>query len=197
MTRWRGCPRSRAISRISSSSSLNSSSRCRPVSRCRRISRMFFACSSEKPAALVLVRQARVGRLLGLRARDQRAPSAPCAFAKSMRGRSLKRSGARRAPARGCASGPSAPRPRPSTARMMVITWSMMSCATSRPSTMCSRASALRSSKRLRRVTTSRRWAMNRSSISLSVERPRLPAVDGQHHHAEGGLQRRDARTGC
>ncbi|MOA41820.1 hypothetical protein D3C78_1638230 [compost metagenome] len=45
-------------------------------------------------------------------------------------------------------------------ARMMRTTSSRFSWALSRPRTMCSRASALRSSKRVRRVTTSMRWSM-------------------------------------
>ncbi len=61
-------------------------------------------------------------------------------------------------------------------ARIRLTTRSMRSCATSKPSTMWRRARALRSSKRLRRVTTSRRCEMNRSSSSLRVSVRGWPA---------------------
>ena len=74
---------------------------------------------------------------------------------------------------------------------------SMLASATVRPSRMWARARALRSSKMVRRVTTSRRWRTKASRICLRLSSCGL-AVDQRHHvDAEHALQLRSAGTGC
>ncbi len=70
------------------------------------------------------------------------------------------------------------------------MTRSSWSTALRRPSRMWARSSARARSYFVRRVTTSRRKAMNSWSICLSVHDLRAPADQRQHDDAEGGLHR-------
>ena len=89
------------------------------------------------------------------------------------------------------ASGPPSRSAGSFAARISSITASRWSSAIFRPSRMCRRSSALRSSKTVRRVTTSLRWPMKTCSASLSVEQLRAVVDDGEHDDAEGLLHRR------
>ena len=75
--------------------------------------------------------------------------------------------------------------------RITSIMRSMLASATVRPSTICARSRALRSSKIVRRVTTSRRWRTNASSTSLQRQQARLAIDQRDHVDAERDLHLR------
>ena len=78
-------------------------------------------------------------------------------------------------------------------ARMVATTSSTLETATARPQRMWARSRALRSSKAVRRATTSSRKAMKAVRKRAQVELLGPAAVQRQHVAAEAGLQRREA----